>query len=177
MSVHTRNENRIAEKSGHPFNAKRVTRTYRQKIQGGPEQVFPLLCPVRERDWLHGWDCNMVYSESGLAEAGAVFTTPGSGGEVDTIWLITRRDAGNHVIEFARITPDSRAVKLEFVVTGQEDGNSYVDICYQVTALNESGNRFTTGYSEEKFQKVMQFWEKSMNHYLATGKMLLPHEA
>ena len=44
------------------FVAKRVTRSYRQQIDGSPTEVFPLLCPVRERDWLHGWDCDMVYS-------------------------------------------------------------------------------------------------------------------
>jgi len=156
------------------FVAKRVTRGYRQEIDGSPAEVFPLLCPVRERDWLHGWECNMLYSESGYAEEGGVFTTAGAEGETDTIWLITRRDEPNHVIQFARITPGSRAVKLDIAVSANGEGGSYVDIRYQFTALNEAGNRLTDGYSEEKFQKVMRFWERSMNHYLTTGEMLAP---
>jgi len=154
------------------FSAKRVTRSYQQEIDGSPVEVFPLLCPVRERDWLSGWDCVMVYSESGYAEEGGVFTTAGAEGEADTIWLITRRDEESQVIQFARITPDSRAVKLDIAVTAKEESVSYVDIRYQFTALNEAGNRFTDGYSDEKFRKVMRFWERSMNHYLATGEML-----
>jgi hypothetical protein len=156
------------------FVAGRVTHSYRQEIDAGPDEVFPLLCPVRERDWLHGWDCEMVYSESGYAEEGAVFTTRGEAGEADTIWLITRRDEQTHTIQFARITPDSRAVKLDIAVTGDGAGRSHVDIRYQFTALNETGNRFTHGYTEEKFLRVMRFWERSMNHYLATGRMLVP---
>jgi hypothetical protein len=48
----------------------RVTRTYLQKIQAPPEEVFPLLCPVRETEWVRGWDPIVVYSHSGLAEPG-----------------------------------------------------------------------------------------------------------
>ena len=164
----------IVDESAERFVAKRVTRTYRQEINGSPSEVFPLLCPVRERHWLHGWDCNMVYSESGYAEDGGVFTTKGADGEADTIWLITRRDETNHVIQFARITPDSRAVKLDIAVSERGAGCSYVDIRYQFTALNEAGNRFTDAYSEERFLRVMRLWERSMNHYLATGDMPVP---
>jgi hypothetical protein len=32
------------------FTANRVTRTYCQTINTTPEQVFPLLCPVREAE-------------------------------------------------------------------------------------------------------------------------------
>ena len=31
---------------------RRATRTFIQKLVAGPERVFPLLCPVREADWL-----------------------------------------------------------------------------------------------------------------------------
>lgn len=30
----------------------RVSHTYRQRLKAPPEQVFPLLCPVREKEWL-----------------------------------------------------------------------------------------------------------------------------
>ena len=31
------------------------TFTFNQLNEGTPEQVFPLLCPVREKDWLDGF--------------------------------------------------------------------------------------------------------------------------
>lgn len=39
------------------------------------ETVFPLLCPIREYEWIPGWSCEMVHSRSGVAEKGAVFAT------------------------------------------------------------------------------------------------------
>lgn len=30
--------------------------------------VFELLCPVRLKDWLHGWDYSLAYSGSGLEQ-------------------------------------------------------------------------------------------------------------
>ena len=45
------------------------------KIGAPVEKVFPLLCPVREYEWIDGWSCRLVHSESGFAEKGAIFTT------------------------------------------------------------------------------------------------------
>jgi hypothetical protein len=52
--------------------------------------VFPLLCPVREYEWIEPWSCDMVFSESGLAENNAVFRThfPAQGGE--ETWVVCR---------------------------------------------------------------------------------------
>jgi len=63
------------------FTARRTTRTYRQTINAIPEKVFPLLCPAREAEWLDGWQYAMIYSDSGLIEEGAVFSTPHEGEE------------------------------------------------------------------------------------------------
>jgi hypothetical protein len=61
--------------------------------------VFPLLCPVREYDWIDVWSCDVIYSESGIAELGCVFLTdlPGRGTET---WVVTRFEP-EFVIEFA----------------------------------------------------------------------------
>ena len=51
----------------------RVRHTYVQKLVASPAEVFPLLCPVREADWLDGWDPLEVWSRSGVAEPDCVF--------------------------------------------------------------------------------------------------------
>ena len=77
------------------FKSQKITREYRQTINATPEKVFPLLCPVREADWLDGWQYSMIYSESGLVEEGAVFSTPCEG-EEDTVWIVTKHDPQKH---------------------------------------------------------------------------------
>jgi hypothetical protein len=153
------------------FKAKRVTRNYVQTIQARPSVVHSLICPVKEAEWLDGWDYHLIFSHSGFAEKGCVFTSR-SAGEKDTIWLITKRDDATYETNFARITPDSRVAEVAVRIEDGGEQTSRVHINYTITAITEDGNRFIENFTEENFVKDMKFWEATMNHYLATGKAL-----
>jgi hypothetical protein len=153
------------------FTARRTTRTYRQTINSIPESVFPLLCPVREAEWLDGWQYAMIYSESGLIEEWAVFRTAHEG-EEDTVWIVTKHDPRKREIEFARFTPGSRTCVLRIAVRAKAKNSSFVDISYTYTATTPAGNDFIDGLTEEAFVKGVVFWEKSVNYFLETGKKL-----
>lgn len=84
--------------------------------------VFPLLCPVREAEWLDGWRYTMIYSQSGLVEEGAVFRTPHEG-EPDTVWVVTHHDPVHRRVEFTRFTHQSRVCVLKIGV-GSRDASS-----------------------------------------------------
>lgn len=159
---------------GH--RAKRVTRTYRQAIDGAPTAVFPLLCPVREVEWLDGWAYRMISSSSGLAEAGAVFATSAPG-EADTVWVVTRHDSTAGLVEFCRVTPGSRACLLRIAVSPRDTGRSWVDVSYEYTSIAPAGDVFLDGWTADAFLEAMHFWEASMNHFLATGTRLPRHVA
>jgi hypothetical protein len=158
-------------KKNPDFQARRVTKKYRQTIHAQPEKVFPLLCPVREAEWLDGWQYNMIYSESGLVEEGAVFSTAREN-EPETVWVVTKHDGVKHRVEFTRITHRSRTCVLNITVFPKDEGNSYIDISYTYTGISQSGNNFIDGLTEEAFCKDMRFWEDSLNHFLKTGKQL-----
>ena len=53
----------------------RFDREYVMMLNAKPEDIFPLLCPVKEYEWLNGWKCRMLFSKSGYAEEGAMFYT------------------------------------------------------------------------------------------------------
>ena len=154
-----------------PFTGRRLTRTYCQTINTTPEKVFPLICPVREAEWLDGWQYTMLFSRSGLAEEGAVFSTPGDG-EEDTVWVITRHDPVQRVVQFTRFTPGSRVCVLDIAVRPDAGGRSLVDIAYTYTGITAAGNAFVDAFTEPKFLEAVTFWERSMNHWLATGNRL-----
>ncbi len=153
------------------FQAKHIARSYEQTISADPSKVFDLLCPVKEAQWLEGWDYTLLHSESGLAEEGCVFLSRQEG-EKDTIWMISKRDVQNREIEFVRATPESRIARLTIAVDEKEAQVSKVQITYVITALCEEGNQFLEAFTEEYFEAAMKFWEKSMNYYLETGKRL-----
>jgi hypothetical protein len=153
------------------FKAKRVTRNYVQTIQAQPSVVHSLICPVKEAEWLDGWDYQLIFSQSGFAEKGCVFTSR-SAGEKDTIWLITKRDDAAHETVFARITPESRVAEVTVRIEDGGEQTSRVHISYTITAITGEGNRFIENFTEENFVNDMRFWQATMNHYLATGKAL-----
>ncbi len=153
------------------FRPERITRKYRQTINAAPHVVFPLLCPVREAEWLDGWRYEMIYSDSGLVEEGAVFRTPHHG-DTDTIWVVTKYDVKTAEVEFTRFTPNATTCVLKIAVISKDENNAYVDIAYTYTGLSPEGNSFIENFTEETFLEAVIFWEKSMNYFLETGQQL-----
>ncbi len=153
------------------FKGMQRTFSYTQTNNGSIEKVFPLLCPVRETDWLNGWKYRMIHSISGLIEKDCIFTTPHHG-EFETVWHVTQYDALNHKIEFLRVTPGENAVKINIQLERTNKQQTKAIIDYQYTALNEEQNEFINMGLEQSFIEAMKWWEKSINHYLAYGTML-----
>ena len=132
--------------------------------------VFPLLCPVREHDWIDAWRCSMVYSESGVAEAGCVFLTelPGRGPET---WMVSRYEP-NRAIEFCRVAGVSRTCHLTIALSDHGDGTTTLDWTYSHTGIDEAGKRWVEAYSAERFRGEMEGMEARLGHYLREGEML-----
>jgi hypothetical protein len=43
------------------FKSIRVVKSYTMNLCAAPADVFPLLCPVREYEWIEPWCCDMVF--------------------------------------------------------------------------------------------------------------------
>ena len=129
----------------------RATRTYTQRLVAPPARVFPLLCPVREADWIEGWEPQAVFSESGVAEPDCVFLSDADAGHA--IWYITRHEPQNGFIEMIKITPAVTACKLTI-------------------QLRPAGDEFVASFTEEHYRQFMHDWEKRINHYLTHGEVL-----
>lgn len=152
----------------------RITLRYAQRIEAPPARVFPLLCPIREGEWLDGWidELRMIHSESGLAEEGCVFQTQPPG-RAETVWMVTRHDPVGRVVEFVRFTAGLVVTRLTIGVDAQADDSSKVNITYAFTPLSAAGrNLVRETYSADAFRRDMAWWESSMNHWLRTGEIL-----
>ncbi|MEO7793432.1 MAG: hypothetical protein ABIV06_01550 [Thermoanaerobaculia bacterium] len=147
----------------------RVRHRYVQHLVASPREVFPLLCPVREADWLDGWDPLSVATLSGVAEADCVFTTAAS--PHDAIWYVTRHEPDTGFVEMLKITPGVTACRLTIQLTGSADGCEAA-IVYTHTSLGPEGDRFVAGFTAEFYLGFMREWETRLNHYLTTGQAL-----
>ena len=147
------------------------TLTFKQLNNAEPEKVFPLLCPVREKDWLDGWDYEMIYSKSGLIEKNCVFSTSHPG-EMDTIWHETQHNPEKFEVEFLRVTPKENVVRINIKLTPVGNNKTEAEIVYQYTGLSQTQNEFINSELKSKFEESMRWWEKSINYYLETGNLL-----
>ena len=144
----------------------RITRTHVHRIDAAPARVFPLLCPVREREYLADWEATIIFSESGVAEKGCIFQTPNEGGD-PTIWIITEHDATRGRIQFAMITSGSHASTLDVTLASTADDTTAVTFTYTSTALTDHGRKFLESATEELFAQRMATFEQSLNRHLA----------
>jgi len=158
------------------FKSYRIVHEYIQTNPATPERVFPLLCPVREGDWLPGWKYRLVYSDSGVAELGCVFTTPNppasgahSGAASETTWIVADYDPAALRIVYVWINPGRIITELRIQLAAIEPGATRTHIRYRYTALSPEGNRELDGYNLKWFESRMQNWETTINHYLRTG--------
>lgn len=145
---------------------------YTQRIDAPPGRVFPLLCPVREAEWLDGWTAEVLRSRSGLVEEGCVFRTTFPG-EPETVWIVTRHEPAEGRVEFARVTAGLVATWLRVRVQPDGDSRSRVEVAYEFTPTSPEGeSHVARHHSEEAFRIAVAWWERSMNHFLATGRTL-----
>ena len=147
----------------------RVTHTYTQRLVAPPERVLPLLCPVREAEWLERWDPIAVYTRSGVAEPGCVFVTAAE--PHAAVWMITRLEPEAGRVEMIKITPEVTACALSIAVSPTVHGSD-AEVTYTHTSLGPLGDEFVAGFTEEFYAGFMQDWEHRLNHYLETGERL-----
>jgi len=143
--------------------------SFETTLSAAPSRVFPLLCPVREYEWIEHWRCEVLHTVSGVAEPGCVFRTafPDSWGP--EVWVVSRFEPCEH-IAFVR-TGSLRTMR--YAIALRPDGQG-TRICWQqeVTALNAEGQALLLNSTPEAFERQMRLLNEMLDHYLATGAML-----
>jgi hypothetical protein len=168
------------------FKSYRRTHQFTQTNPAAPDKVFPLLCPVREADWIPGWHYQLVYSDSGVAELGCVFTTedplveaakyssssPQRDTASPTTWICVDYDPTALRIAYVWIKPGRVAAELRIQLERSEDGNTRSHIRFRYTGLSPEGNLEVETYDRAWYEAKMRGWETAINHYLRTGKKM-----
>ena len=147
----------------------RLTRSYTQHLRGSQSEVFPLLCPVRECEWVNGWDPDLVLTRSGVAELECVFVT--SAQPSNAVWMVTRYEPEAGRIELVKLIPDVVVARISIQLTDAAEGSTAA-ISYSYTSLGTLGNLVLNEFTEDDFTSFMETWEAELNHFLATGEKL-----
>ncbi|MBI4832883.1 MAG: hypothetical protein HY801_15290 [Candidatus Lindowbacteria bacterium] len=153
------------------FTPKRFVKEHVYQLVASREKVFPLLCPVREYEWIHGWVCDMVYSDSGIAENNCIFKTEFPHGLGEGIWVVSKYDTENFGIGFVIVYPGMAVENLDVWLEAADNG-SIIHWRRTYTGLSPDGNRVLEHLTGEFLDMMMQWTINSLNHYLAKGEML-----
>lgn len=153
----------------------RVESTAEQTFDAPFERLFPLLCPVREYEWIDGWECHLVQSRSGLIEKGCIFVTH----FLETgpmVWVTSEYDPGRGRIEFTRFL-DQNCVSIMTIIVGRLAPNR-CEVSFHVsyTSLNPQGDKIVEHLSRDggealRQERLLVF--RKLDHFLRTGTKLM----
>lgn len=140
-------------------------------------EILPLLCPVREYDWIKGWKCQLVHCPNGKNEKGVIIyekmSTPfllrSMRGK--TKWITSVFDTTNKKVHFIWINKYAKALyKMELHPITDDSTRLILDLTY--TIKNEKGMR---KYDEE-FEPELAFMIEGiaymLKHYCENNEML-----
>ncbi len=151
------------------FKAERVEKSASFAVNTTVDKVFPLFGPIREKEWAHGWEPQIVYSKNSEAEEHMVFKTKGRHpGEEDYLWLVTQLRPKDYFIEYT-VSTSQRAWFIS-VKCRPGRNNTVVTVTYSFTGLSEEGNDLNQQALDKMYAHNLKDWQEEINYYLETGK-------
>jgi hypothetical protein len=151
--------------------SERTERQARFTLNGTPDRIFPLLCPVLEYAWLPGWKCTMTYSDSGVAEKDCMFYTNEGFGKT-ALWTCVAHEPDSFV-DYLVTTGRDAVMRLNIRLKETGPGKTEVDWRMLFTGLSGLG-RFVIRrrFSRTQFETMMRNRERELNWYLEHGRMV-----
>ncbi|HUM12781.1 MAG TPA: hypothetical protein VLT82_17670 [Myxococcaceae bacterium] len=160
-----------------PDAPERVSHVYQQHLQAAPDRVLPLLTPLGERAWAHGWEPQMRWEPPG-GGAGTLFVIRHPGHPPaqaqDTVWLLdTWEPAAGH-LHYVHLTPGSDVTEIDIRLRPDGETRSIATVRYTWTALGAPGVALVRSKTPKAYLQAMREWERALNHFLTTGQALRP---
>ena len=140
------------------------------RVQAERKDVFPLLCPVREYEWIPDWRCTMMYSDSGVAEKNALFMTR-SRFHRKVMWTTITYEPASE-IEYLLVMGTDATVRLSISLQEGDDQGTTIVWRMLFTAVSPLARRvLRADFSEEKFQAMLGKREKELNRYFESADL------
>ena len=148
------------------FAPRQVSHSYTQSLSAPPDEIMPLLTPLGEKAWCHGWDPVILFDAPAPGD-GTLFATRRPG-EPDTIWLLESFDAAGRHVRYLHVTPGSDVTEIDVALReapGAPD-RTEATVRYTYTGLSERGNALVAATTAERYRRFMVEWEQELNGYL-----------
>ena len=147
------------------FKAIQFSRSGVIHVNATIEEVFPLLCPKREEEWIPGWECETIWSKSGYNEEGAIFRTT-KPNDTELYWTTLQYDIDKKIVDFLITAPRLYMLRFKIHVHAVSDGLLSLTFTQVFTSIPEEGNAFLERYESEDFKERLRALEEFMNRHL-----------
>jgi hypothetical protein len=146
-------------------------------INAPVEEVFPLICPVREYDWIPGWKCTLVFCPNGRNEKDVVFkekmSSPFLLAKIGarTTWTTVLHDKSNNRVHFRWDTKISSSLyKMELFPVDSSQTRCTISLNFQIN--NDSQLTKLKPNSKYKIAFLIEGLASMLKHYCETGEQL-----
>lgn len=150
----------------------RAKKSHTVRINASAERILPLLCPVREDEWLPGWKgrYELIYSESGFNEEGCVFRLPDTLG-AEGIWTCLKFDEEAYEVVFHICVRDLLVYRFRISLGENGDGTTDATFAHVYTAVSEKGNEWIANRTDEAEREGVAYLGGMLDYYLKNGCM------
>lgn len=155
---------------------KAIERTAEFSLAAPPEAVFPLLCPVREFEWLPDWQSEMLRSYSGYAEKECVFRTTRADSGVMT-WVVTDYAPPRRIGFTCFNTTTDHVMRLRIELAPTDGGGTRLHWRWRWIVTGPKGDSVVDRFSDADHAKLVAGIEDLMRNYLEHGSMPPPEPA
>lgn len=154
------------------FRGEHANRSHAIEVELPLPEAFRLFEPEGERAWAPGWDPRYVHPWGGQPGRGMVFCT--GAGDEETIWLVSRYEPADGLVEYVRLTPRSRIATVLVHCTSVGAASTQVTVTYAYTGLGPSGNAYVRDMTAERFAAFIDGWAEAISR--STNRAASPRD-
>ena len=132
--------------------------TGRIQLAGPVDRVFELFSPIGERQWVPGWDPELLHPPDVEWAEGLIFRTREEMG--DAIWVVTRLDRDGHSVEYHRVEPARYVARVRIRCEPRSERETKVETSYAFVGLSAEGNAEITVMTAGDYQGKMERWRR-----------------
>jgi len=140
------------------FEARHATFSGSIEVAGDLERVFRLFSPVGEKDWVPGWDPELLHPPGVEWAEEMLFRTREEAG--DAVWIVSRLDRQAHRVTYHRVEPERYVARVEAACRPLAGGRVEAIVSYSFVGLSTRGNRDIAAMTVGDYQEKMARWSR-----------------
>ena len=149
---------------------------YEYIIEAPIEKIFPLVCPVKEYDWIKGWKCKLVHCPNGVNEEGVIFKEKLSApflmrnSNGMTTWTTILYDTVNYRIHF-KLENEMATILYAIKLNPGNNGDTKVFLDFAYTPRNTNAENFMDERRERNLEFLISGLGTMMKVFAETGEL------